>query len=135
MDHSVGNSLTSCLFCDKPYKRLRSHLQYCSMRKGRDYSICLSQKTLNNSSNKSTPFPTCGKKFARLDVHLRCSATCKQQFGEPTSPTQSELDQVPLSHVQLESISSQLQPVFSSICKQSFYLPSASPTLQNVELH
>ena len=99
----MGNSLTLCPFCDKPYKRLGSHLRYCSMRKGRDYSIYLSQKTLNKKiSNKSTPCPTCGKKFARLDVHLRGSATCKQQFGEPTSPTQSELDPVPL-HVQLES--------------------------------
>ena len=74
------------------------------MRKGRDYSIYLSQKTFNKKiSNKSTPCPTCGKKFARLDVHLRCSATCKQQFGEPTSPTQSGLDPVPPSPVQLES--------------------------------
>ena len=62
------------------FKHLGNHLPHCKERNGRDYTPFLSQKTLTKKakSNSWKMFcPTCHKRFARLDTHLRNNAMCK----------------------------------------------------------
>ena len=90
MDSLPRNTLSCCLFCYKDFKKLGIHLKHCSKRECRDYSSYLSQKILRKKiPNKSTPCPSCGNLFTRLDTHLRISATCKERKVRSTSPTQT----------------------------------------------
>ena len=61
-------------------------------RNGRDYNHVhlLSQKTLDNKSGKKPKetCPKCGRKFSRLDTHLKNRAICKDtQTNSPAAST------------------------------------------------
>ena len=80
-DGASDGSLSTCPFCNRAdFKRLGNHLPHCKERNGRDYTPFLSEKTLTKkvkSSSWKMFCPTCHKRFARLDTHLRNSAMCK----------------------------------------------------------
>ena len=77
MDQSSSNC---CCFCRKSFKSLGNHYKGCPERNGADYQHLLSQRTLDNKSKgkaKKLPCPKCGKRFIRLEAHLRNNAACK----------------------------------------------------------
>ena len=77
MDQSA---LQCCSFCQKCFKSLGNHYKGCPERHGADYQHLLSQGTLSNKARgkpKKLPCPKCGKRFIRLETHLRRSASCK----------------------------------------------------------
>ena len=93
-----------CPFCHKTFLKLGCHLPWCKERKGQDKSCYLSQKTLakRNKAGKKM-CPQCGRKFARLDTHLKGSSTCTI-IPTPMSPV------VRLSSsIQVGMISSRIQ--------------------------
>ena len=68
-----------CPFCTVSFKGLGNYQKYCPQREGRDYHVYLSQKTESKLSGgpKKKLYPKCGRSYARLDTHLRLSATCR----------------------------------------------------------
>ena len=80
-----------CPFCGKRgFKSLGRHLPRCAERDGRDYSMYLSDKTINKKTAIVPKYcPKCHKRFRRLDTHLRVSATC-HQFS-PLAPPSSDI--------------------------------------------
>ena len=77
MDQSSSNC---CCFCRKSFKSLGNHYKGCPERNGADYQHLLSQRTLDNKSKgkaKKLPCRKCGKRFIRLEAHLRNNAACK----------------------------------------------------------
>ena len=77
MDQST---LKGCCFCHNTFKSLGNHYKGCPERNGADYQHLLSQRTLDNKSKgkaKKLPCPKCGKRFIRLEAHLRNNASCK----------------------------------------------------------
>ena len=73
-------STNRCCFCNKSYRSLGNHYKGCPGRNGADYQHLLAQGTLADKS-RSKPdrqtCPKCGKRFIRLETHLRRSASCK----------------------------------------------------------
>ena len=78
-----------CPFCNKAFKKLGNHLAHCPDRNGRDYNHLLSQKTLDIKSGKKPKeiCPKCGRKFSRLDTHLKNSAICKDTQTDSPAPS------------------------------------------------
>ena len=78
-DLSQPSPKNICPFCHCLFKRVGNHLKHCPQRDGKDYTIYLSQKTINNraGTSRKKPCPQCGKLFTRLDTHLRNNVTCK----------------------------------------------------------
>ena len=82
-----------CPFCKELFKRVGNHLPYCKMRDDRDYSQFLAQKTLKKrsmESGKKAKCPKCNRSFARLDTHLKRSATCREIATQPSCASTSE---------------------------------------------
>ena len=132
-----AGSASTCTFCHKGgFKRLGNHLPRCPERKGRDYSLFFSKKTLSkrakSSSCKFKFCPRCHKHLSRLDTHLRSSATCRSvQVSYPVSVHS-------MSHSTLESSSCstlpssvplQLSSESTSIIPQPGSLPSGAADL------
>ena len=73
-----------CPFCNKTFKVLGKHLQYCKERKGRPYADFLAVSS--GSQRKATKpmashpvqssCPHCNQSFSRLDLHLRRNVSC-----------------------------------------------------------
>ena len=91
-DSVVGKS--TCPYCEKNgFKRLGTHLPYCSQRNGRDYTSFLSTKTLAKKASadscKTKFCPRCHKRFSRIDTHQRNSSTCRviPQKDDSPAPT------------------------------------------------
>ena len=80
-------------FCNNAFKKLGNHLAHCPDRSGRDYNHLLSQKTLDIKSGKGT-CPKCGRKFSRLDTHLKNSAICKDTQTDSPAPS-TDPDPIP----------------------------------------
>ena len=130
----IVGSASTCAFCHKGgFKRLGNHLPRCPERKGRDYSLFLSKKTLSkrakSSSCKFKFCPRCHKSFSRLDTHLRPSATCR------SVPCPISVHSMPHSTSESSSCSTlpsnvPLQPSEStSITPQSVSCPSGAADL------
>ena len=86
-----------CPFCNSSFRRLGSHLSKCRMRQGRDYSMYLSQRTLDNRRSRDKPkkakCPKCQKLFIRLETHLRKNPFCKEISSQAPEPDSSTPDQ------------------------------------------
>ena len=118
----------SCPFCNNAFKKLGNHLAHCPDRNGRDYNHLLSQKTLDNKSGKKPKetCPKCGRKFSRLDTHLKNSAICRGTQTDSPAPS-TEPDPTPVAIPQsLSHPSQQPQP--------PQYPPPASPPLPPVTI-
>ena len=89
MEQSATSNL--CPFCGKEFVRVGNHLKHCPQRQGREYDHLLSQKTHQKKAGKQKreKCPKCEKFFARLDTHLRNSATCRS-FPQPLSTESGE---------------------------------------------
>ena len=77
MDQST---LKCCCFCQKCFRSLGNHYKGCPERHGAEYQHLLSPGTLANKARgkvKKLPCPKCGKRFTRLETHLRTNASCK----------------------------------------------------------
>lgn len=70
----------NCPFCNKPFQKVGNHLPHCKERGGRDYSMFLSKKTLDNKrgTRSRKPCPQCNRLFVRLDTHLRNNSSCRK---------------------------------------------------------
>ena len=79
-----------CPFCNKAFKVLGKHLQYCKERKGRPYSDFLAVSS--GSQRKATKpmashpvqslCPHCNQSFSRLDLHLRRNVSCSTKVNK-----------------------------------------------------
>ena len=107
LDDSQSSSQNCYPFRQCSFKRVGNHLPRCPQRDGRDYTIYLSQKTLNNraGTSKKKPCPSCGKLFIRLDTHLKNSAICKS--STLLQPMQASQSQPPDSSQTVDTRSSQ----------------------------
>ena len=73
------SSSTPCPFCGLGFKRLALHLPTCAERNGRDYSeysACLAKRAVVSKPGRGV-CSKCGRRFKRLDTHLRVSASCR----------------------------------------------------------
>ena len=122
-----------CPFCHKTFLRLGNHLPQCNERKGQVYSCYLSQKTLakRSKAGKKT-CSQCGKKFIRLDTHLKNSSTCRiipTPMPHVESSSSSTLDGMTSSPTQHQSINTQVavnshHPISQGVCQSSEQLTS-----------
>ena len=95
-----------CPFCARCFVRLGSHLPQCRERNGRYYSAFLAARKAPSSRGVCS---SCGRRFKRLDTHLRVSSICRvvdcskpQQSlrceRPPTpDPTPSPMNSIPLT--------------------------------------
>ena len=89
----------------KPVLSAISHSKSLATREGQDYEAYLSQKTRSRREKhggaKKKPCSKCGRFFARLDTHIRTSATCREILqsasdGSPASSAPSDPQSEPL---------------------------------------
>ena len=73
-----------CPFCTRCFVRLGSHLPRCNKRNGRDYSAFLVARKAPCSRGVCS---SCGRRFKRLDTHLRVSANCRVVDYSDQSPS------------------------------------------------
>ena len=142
MESLQSGTERSCPFCNSLFKRLRNHLQHCPQRNGRDYSCCLSQKTIDKRAShpKKKPCPHCGKQFSRLDTHLKNSAQCKTSSAPIPSVATNDHLQDSLSPPPSVATNDQLQDslspppsVHTSDTQASHESPPDLPTLKRKE--
>ena len=95
-----------CPFCNKTFKVLGKHLQYCKERKGRPYGDFLAVSS--GSQRKATKpmashpvqslCPHCNQSFSRLDLHLHrnvsCSTKANKMFVSAESQQQPHSGQI-----------------------------------------
>ena len=77
---------TPCPFCAGHFHRLGNHLRRCKQRGDRDYRAYLARKT-QSSSTSGGVCSKCGRRFRRLDTHLRVSAKCRDIATRTQEPT------------------------------------------------
>jgi len=84
LEMSSTHPVTPCPFCNQLFKKLGIHLPHCKERRGKDFSMYLSRKTIQKKAGpaSSKPCPTHGKQFKRLDTHLWRSAQCGRQVDQ-----------------------------------------------------
>ena len=86
-----------CPFCNKTFKVLGKHLQYCKERKGRPYADFLAVSS--GSQRKATKpmashpvqslCPHCNQSFSRLDLQLRRNLSCSTKANKMFASAES----------------------------------------------
>ena len=80
-----------CPFCDKTFKVLGIHLQYCKERKGRPISSDFLAVSSGSQRKATKPMashsvqsscPHCNQSFSRLDLHLHRNVSCSTKANE-----------------------------------------------------
>ena len=116
-----------CPFCSQCFVRLGSHLLWCKKRNGRDYSAFLKAKAPLSHG----VCPTCGRRFKRLDTHLRVSANChlvqqseQSQHQSPATPNPASTS---MNSIPLTTHSTPLTTSPTLICTPHFKHPLRLP--------
>ena len=97
-----------CPFCGLCFVRLGPHLPRCRQREGRDYSAFLAKAPVPPAREVCS---TCGRRFKRLDTHLRVSSTCRVIF--PSVPIPSPNVPSPsMNSISQTAVSTQARRIF-----------------------
>ena len=116
-----------CPFCWPCFICLRSHLQHCNERNGRDYSALLEGSVVPKSARGT--FSLCGRHLDRLDTHLWVGTQCSKIAPSNQLITRAPVRPHPASTlVKFIHQTTTVLPVTLSPCKQLF-------TIQHTTTH
>ena len=123
LEMSSTHPVTPCPFCNQLFKKLGIHLPHCKERRGKDFPMYLSRKTIQKKAGpaSSKSCPTCRKQFKRLDTHLWRSVQCGSQVDQ--------------SRIHLSSVSSGSSTGEEPIVESSSGLSSPSTSISTEPAH
>ena len=97
-----------CPFCGLCFVRLGPHLPRCRQREGRDYSAFLAKAPVPPARGVCS---TCGRRFKRLDTHLRVSSTCRVIFPSVPRPSPN-VPSPSMNSISQTAVSTQARRIF-----------------------